>query len=198
MKNNTLFYKKAIQKYGVSPAGVCWNSKYTQYKRFDTITKLIKKDIQSSSLVDAGCGFGEYISYLQKAKKMPMEYIGLDCEPDMIDISSKRYPQYDFFVKDILKDELFFVDYYICSGALNLLNLEQIDIFIKNCFFYSKKAFVFNYLKNITFKDISKEQIIDITKKYTDDIVIKENYLSNDFTIMMRKGEAYGNTTNKF
>ena len=42
MEENKKFYKKSIEKYGISAKGVHWNSSYTQYKRFEVLTKFIK------------------------------------------------------------------------------------------------------------------------------------------------------------
>ena len=126
--SNKLFYQKSIQEYGVSAQGVHWNSKYTQYKRFEIITKLIKKEIKHSTLVDVGCGFAEYFNYLQNNNRIPKEYIGIDCEIKMIEISKKRFPNQLFFKQNVLYDELKTADYYISSGALNILTLDQCNI----------------------------------------------------------------------
>jgi len=185
--SNKKFYEESIKEFGISAQGVHWNSKYTQYKRFEIITKLIKKDIKNSTLVDVGCGFGEYYNYLQNNHKIPTRFIGLDCEQDMINICKKRFASLEFYTKDILQDKLIEADYYTCSGALNILTLDEIDIFIKKCFSSSKKGFIFNFLKNLTFNNIKKYEIIDICEQYTKNIIIKEDYLDNDFTIFMVK-----------
>jgi len=184
---NKEFYHNSIKEFGISAQGVHWNSKYTQYKRFEILTKLIKKHIKSSSIIDVGCGFGEYYNYLLNNNRLPNKYIGIDCEEDMVTISKKRFPSQEFIVQNILEDKLLTADYYIASGTLNILTYEQIDIFIKNCFKNSNKGFLFNFLKNLTFNKIKKYEIIDICKKYTDNIITKENYLENDFTIFMVK-----------
>ena len=59
-KDNRKFYEKAIKKHGISAQGVHWNSEFTQYKRFEILTSFIKDIIKQSSIIDAGCGFGEY------------------------------------------------------------------------------------------------------------------------------------------
>ncbi|MEA3512052.1 MAG: class I SAM-dependent methyltransferase [Campylobacterota bacterium] len=184
--SNRDFYKKSIKEFGISAQGVHWNSKYTQYKRFEIITKLIKKEIKESSLVDVGCGFGEYYNYLLNNKRLPKKYIGIDCENYMIEVSKKRFPKQIFKTQDILKDDLKVSDYYVASGALNILNIDEVKLFIEKCFNASNKAFVFNYLKDLTFKDIEKDEIVDICKRYTKDITIKDDYLENDFTVIMR------------
>jgi len=185
--DNNKFYQTAIKEFGVSAQGVHWNSKYTQYKRFEILTKLIKKDIKSSSLIDVGCGFAEYYNYLQNNNRIPSKYIGIDCEDEMVKISRKRFPNQEFYKQNILYDDLINADYYISSGALNILTIDEINIFIKNCFENSNKGFLFNFLKNLTFNNIKQYEILDICKTYTNNIITKENYLENDFTIFMVK-----------
>ena len=185
--DNSKFYHDAIKEFGVSAQGVHWNNKYTQYKRFEILTKLIKKDIKSSSLIDVGCGFAEYYNYLQNNNRIPSKYIGIDCENDMVTISKRRFPNQEFYKQNILYDDLINADYYISSGALNILTIDEINIFIKNCFENSNKGFLFNFLKNLTFNNIKQYEILDICKTYTNNIITKENYLENDFTIFMVK-----------
>ena len=143
-KDNALFYKKAIKRYGISAKGVHWNSEFNQYKRFEILTSFIKDSIKNSSIVDAGCGFGEYYNYLFDNDLKPASYLGIDCEEGMVILASKRFLNTQFIIQDILKDELIDADYYICSGAMNILNKEEIFIFIEKCFAASNKAFIFN------------------------------------------------------
>ncbi|WP_368028799.1 class I SAM-dependent methyltransferase [Arcobacter sp. s6] len=186
-KDNTEFYNKSIRKYGISAQGVQWNSDFSQYKRFEILTNFIKKDIKNSSIIDAGCGFGEYYNYLFDNNLKPKSYLGIDCEEQMINLASKRFLNTSFKKQNILKDSLDFADYYICSGAMNILEENEVFIFIKNCFHHSKKAFVFNFLKNDSLTKVNKEQVINYCLKLTNKIQIKEFYLSNDFSIYLEK-----------
>lgn len=187
IQSNNEFYTQAIKEHGISAQGVHWNSKYTQYKRFEVITKLIRKEIPLSSIIDVGCGFGEYYNYLLNNNFVARSFIGIDCEQNMVNISRKRFPHIEFFLQDVLEDKLLLADYYVSSGALNILSKENIEVFIKRCFEHSSKGFIFNYLKNETFYDISQDEIIEMCKEHTDKLKIKENYLENDFTIFMIK-----------
>ncbi len=186
-KHNYNFYKKAIDEYGVSAQGVHWNSKHTQYKRFEVITKLIKKGIVNSTIIDVGCGFGEYYKYLELNNKLPKQYIGIDCEESMVSTCKKRLPHQQFIQQDILTNELLSADYYICSGALNILNVEEFFIFIEKCFEASSKGFIFNFLKSQSYNKIEIDDVIKFCKGFTVDIKTKDNYLNNDFTIFMVK-----------
>ncbi len=184
--SNNEFYEKAIKEYGVTAQGVHWNSKFTQYKRFEVITSNIKK-IKNCSLVDVGCGFGEYYNYLEINNLAPKGYIGIDSVGKMVDISKKRFSDKIFLKKDVLKDDLITADYYVCSGAMNTMNYSQCEAFIEKCFNYSKKGFIFNFLKGLTFNNITKGDILTLCKKLCRNIQIKEGYLDNDFTIIMIK-----------
>ena len=112
-KDNQHFYKNSIKRHGISAQGVHWNSTHNQYLRFEVLTDFIKEDIPTSSIVDAGCGFGEYYNYLFDNHLKPESYIGIDCEIQMINLASKRFLNTQFFLKNILEDNLFIADYYI-------------------------------------------------------------------------------------
>lgn len=186
-KDNTLFYEKAIKRYGISAKGVHWNSQYNQYKRFEVLTSFIKDSIKSSSVIDAGCGFGEYYNYLFDNNLKPKSYLGIDCEEAMIIPASKRFLNTQFIIQDILKDELLDADYYICSGAMNILNKEEVFVFIEKCFAASNKAFIFNFLKNDSLTKIKQSDIIEFCLKLSKSITIEETYLNNDFSIYLKK-----------
>ena len=112
-KDNHLFYKLSIEKYGISAKGVQWNSEYSQYKRFEILTSFIQNEIKKSTIVDAGCGFGEYYNYLFDNNLKPKLYLGIDCEKEMIHFAAKRFLNVNFYVKDVLKDEICISDCYI-------------------------------------------------------------------------------------
>ena len=188
MKNNNYkFYNPAIKKYGISAKGVRWNSKYSQYKRFEVLTNFIENEIKKSNIVDAGCGFAEYYNYLFDNNLKPKSYIGIDCEEEMITLASKRFLNTSFYIKDIIKDELVFADYYICSGAMNILKKDEIFIFIKKCFEASNIGFVFNFLKNDPLTNVNFLDILHYSKSLSKRVEIKEDYLENDISIFIKK-----------
>ncbi len=184
--NKKNFYKNSIKKYGVSPLGVHWKNKETQYKRFEALTSFIYSDIKTSTIVDAGCGFGEYYKYLQEQNLLPKKYIGIDSEKEMIKKAKERFDT-NFERKDITSDPLPDADYYLCSGALNTLDHGEIELFVHNMYQHAKKGIVLNYLKGFTFNGIHKEEVIAIIQGYSRNIILKEDYLENDFTIFMVK-----------
>lgn len=185
--SNKKFYETSLKEYGISAQGVHWKNQETQYKRFEVLTNFIEENLATSFIVDAGCGVAEYYKYLFNKNQKASKYLGIDCEESMIDVCKVRFPSVDFLKQNILTDELIEADYYICSGALNILTFDEIEIFIKKCFQASRKGFVFNYLKNLSFYNIKQHEIERICSQYTKDVRICEGYLDNDFTICMVK-----------
>jgi 2-polyprenyl-3-methyl-5-hydroxy-6-metoxy-1,4-benzoquinol methylase len=186
-KDNHKFYKSAISKYGISAQGVHWNSTYTQYKRFEVLTSFIEEKVIQSNIIDAGCGFGEYYNYLFDNQLKPKSYLGIDCEEKMINLASKRFLEAKFEISNILEDKLSFSDYYICSGALNILEKEEVFVFIEKCFEASKVGFIFNFLKNDSLTKIEHIEVIAFCKKISKKVQIKDNYLDNDISIFIKK-----------
>ncbi|WP_419770900.1 MAG: methyltransferase domain-containing protein [Candidatus Marinarcus sp.] len=185
--DNKKFYKKSIAQYGISAQGVHWNSKYSQYKRFEILTSFIQKEIALSSIIDVGCGFAEYYNYLKKNACTPKKFIGIDRENAMTAISRQRFPHLDFHTLNILEDTLLKSDYYICSGAMNLLNEKEFFHFLTQCYAHSQKGFIFNFLKNESYNQIKSENVILFCQQLTKTIEIKDNYLDNDISIFLKR-----------
>lgn len=186
-KSNRKFYQKAILEYGISAQGVHWNSQYSQYKRFEVLTDFIKNDISKSSIVDVGCGMGEYYNYLMDEQIIPLKYFGIDCEIDMINISKRRFPNADFELQNIFDSSLKEADYYVCSGAMNILDKNEFYTFIDICFKKPTKGFIFNFLKNDSYNKIHVNEVLSYCKNLTNKIETQDNYLDNDFSIFLRK-----------
>jgi len=186
-KHNKEFYSQAVSKYGISAQGVHWNSEFSQYKRFEILTDFIKEDISNSTIVDVGCGMGEYYNYLMDNELKPKEYFGIDCEPQMTTLAQKRYPKAQFELKNALTDTLPVADYYICSGAMNILDMNEFHLFILNCFEKSEKGFLFNFLIKESYNQMSKDEVLLYCKDFSSNIQIQENYLDNDISIFLSK-----------
>lgn len=185
--NNNKFYKNSFKKYGVNAKGVHWESKLTQFKRFEVLTSFIINEIENSSLADIGCGFGAYLDYLKRINISPKSYLGVDCEDFILDISKKKYKENSFIKCDILNDNIPRADYLICSGTLNILNQIKFFEAVINCFNACNKGFLFNFLTKNNIHHISEEYMYNFCKGLTPKISIKKNYLNNDCSIYLEK-----------
>jgi SAM-dependent methyltransferase len=185
--NNEEFYASSIDKYGTIAKGVNWHSKQTQKIRFDVILGMLPDNIGSFSIADAGCGFGDLYTYMLKKKKTPKSYIGIDSLSDMYSIASDK-TGCEILIADICKDELPFADYYICSGAMNVLESFETHLFMRNCFCTCKIGFIFNILhgdrESETYNYLTTAQIKKIAMDLrVKTVIIKDDYLEDDITV---------------
>lgn len=181
---NYKFYKNSFDEHGVSAKGVHWNSKESQYIRFEIITNLIK-DFKNSSIIDLGCGYGEYLNYLNEKNLKPDIYLGIDCEEFILDIAKKRFPKNTFLKADILLDDILKADYYICSGTFNILVKEEFLKAISQSFKRVNKALIFNCLSQKSMHSLSIEEIYSFCKSLTPKVAMTDDYLHNDVTFLL-------------
>lgn len=181
------FYNNALKKHGISSQGLNWNSQKNQVLRFDAIVQLLPKELHSFKIIDAGCGFGDFYLYLQNKGKKPKEYIGIDSLKTMQEIASRQTKQ-KILLLDITKEQIPNADYYICSGALNILTSFETQLFIQNCYNSSKYGFIFNVLhgesESQTYNYLSTKSINALAKS----LGVKQwrhidSYLQNDITL---------------
>ena len=189
--DSSKFYTNAIDRFGETPQGLNWLTQESQEIRFKEILALLPKDLSSFSLADAGCGFGDFYHYLLQQAQKPKHYTGIDSLQKMLDIASKK-TQEEILCLDICTETLPVRDYYVCSGALNILHPFETHLFLQNCYAASRYALVFNCLyadkESKTYNYLQKETIEAIALHLNvKKIVYRENYLENDITIMFMK-----------
>jgi len=181
------FYTSAIEMHGTSAKGVNWASRENQLLRFDALLELLPKNLSSFTIADAGCGFGDLYNYMVKKKKTPKQYIGIDSLLDMYSIASEN-TGCKIIIADICKETLVNADYYVCSGALNVLTKFETHQFIQNCYNSSKYGFIFNALhgdrESETYNYLTSPEIEKIAKDLNvKEVIYRDGYLKDDITV---------------
>jgi SAM-dependent methyltransferase len=186
--DNEEFYSAAIKKHGDSYKGVHWNSVYSQEKRFEVLLSCI--DDEGFSIVDAGCGFGDFYTYLQQKEIVFSDYIGLDVSPSMVEMAKEK-TGCEIRECDICRDVLPQADYYVCSGAMNILSRFDTYLFIRNCYEACTKGFVFNLLMgeddSLVYNHFYPEELQGLFDELGAKVVVKKGYLKHDFTVYLEK-----------
>lgn len=185
--DNEKFYSSAIDKFGTTAKGVNWHSSESQKLRFKIILEMLPNDISQFKIADAGCGFGDFYIYLKKKKREAKNYIGIDLLADMYSIASSK-TGCEIIIADICKDSLPSADYYVCSGAMNVLESFETHLFIQNCFISSKIGFIFNVLhgdkESETYNYMTTEQIKQIALDLgVGSVVMRDEYMDGDITV---------------
>jgi len=181
------FYQNNYDTYGVSAEGVAWDSLQTQKRRFSAIASCLG-DIKNDTLVDAGCGFGDFYVYLKEKNNLPKTYTGLDlCEPMVKE--AKVRTGCKIVQRDILRQTIPMADWYVASGSMNLLTRMETRIFIQRCFEKSCKGFVFNLLSGKEHEGIYSywmpHEIMELCRPLGAKVQIKEGYMDGDFTVVL-------------
>ena len=195
-------YNDKIIKYGPNFKGVDWGTDEGQKIRFETICQKLKIS-QISSIIDYGCGYGEFFSYI-KNKKFNGLYQGYDISKEMIKQAKIIYKNdFDNFIFTSKYSDIKPAEYCIASGVFNIklitkdfdwlkyikFNLEKINK-------VSKKGFIFNMFEknkneNKLYNDVFYINPIIIKKyclmNFSNKIELFKNYYRNDFTIFVKK-----------
>lgn len=182
------FYQDNINNYGTSACGVAWDSEHSQKWRFWAIFSALG-NVKNDSIVDAGCGFGDFYLYLKEKNSLPKMYTGLDlCSPMVAE--AKLRTGCKIFQCDILRQNLPMADWYVASGSMNLLTRLETQLFIQRCFEKSRKGFVFNLLEGQeregSFSYWRTHELSQIGRLLGAKVHIKEGYLEGDFTVILR------------
>lgn len=114
------WYEDKVRRYGYDHRGLGFRSRSSQERRFEALLAL--GDFHGRTLLDVGCGFGDFPHFLDERGIRP-DYTGLDiCEP-MIRRCRERFARGDarFAVADVLDytpPQSF--DYVVASGIFGL------------------------------------------------------------------------------
>lgn len=179
-------YNGAFKAHGDTPRGVGWKDAQAQTKRFDVFLDVIKGE-KYPKILDVGCGTGHLRTYMQRKGMFPI-YKGIDINHNYISKAVSKGIRAE--VKDIdMVNENY--DYIFSSGVHNTLGSSDPVNDMEKLFAKCNKALVMNMLKKsegpaLVARD--KEKMLRYAKFLTPDAEMKEGYLDNDFTLILRKG----------
>ena len=119
-------YSKRLIAHGNDPKTLGWSSLEQQFIRFNRFADYLPS--RFNSIIDIGCGFGDFATYLTFVEKPPESYLGIDINPDLITVASSKEYQFPahFLCGDLLDNSFFEVVnrerscIIIASGVFNL------------------------------------------------------------------------------
>jgi ubiquinone/menaquinone biosynthesis C-methylase UbiE len=190
------FYKKLVEKHGYSIKSLDYRSETGQKTRFDVITQIgISND---DSLLDVGCGFGDYFNYLKQKGIKNIKYNGIDLSDEIVDVANEKNPLINVVqgnVLDLPDDKKF--DYVISLGFNAVKtgeNWETLTAVLDKMWKLCKKGIAYNAVSTFAEEQdkaiyfVSPIKVIDhIMSNLTYKIVFKHDYMPHDFTIYAYK-----------
>jgi SAM-dependent methyltransferase len=196
-------YEKCYEKYGDSAKGMDWPDQKDLDTRFRIMTELFESK-DRVSLLDFGCGIGLYLQYLiDKGKINRIRYTGLDISGIFIDTCKQKYPEFEFFREDVLKDntDLKPHDFIVMNGVFTEkreLSFDQMFAYFKvllhAIFKITKKGIAFNVMS----KDVEweREDLFHLplsvlsehmTKELSRNFIIRNDYGLYEYTVYLYK-----------
>jgi len=193
------YYDEKVKEHGAVSRGVDWNGKESQYLRFDVLSNIFKEK-SDFSMLDYGCGYGEFLNYLDKTHYKNISYTGFDLSDEMITQAKLKFPKKCFTNKTPYNNTY---DYTILSGTLHVKLKNDNDTW-KNHIIktldhlnqISKKGFAFNLLTSYSDKEYMKdylyyaspEEIFKYCKlNFSKNVLLDHSYNLYEFTVFVKK-----------
>lgn len=189
-------YNKRLEAYGYDIRTLASGTEERHKMRFKIIYDVGIKE--GNSVLDLGCGFGDFFDYLREIGLKDINYVGYDINPNLIEIAKERHPGIQFEVKDIQKDSLPEFDFIVSSNAFNLKlesqdNYEFIFEIMNICYKHSYVGVAIDFLTSyVDFETpeafhYSPERVFALAKRITKRVCLRHDYPLYEFCIYLYK-----------
>jgi SAM-dependent methyltransferase len=182
-------YRNLFQKHHLSHESLHWCSRYGQIKRFEVLASELP--LSQHSVLDLGCGLGDFYEYLTLEGAKSLDYTGYDICRELIDAARIRYPEGRFHCFDILGKHLpEQFDFVLASGIFGFSNREHMKAVLHKAFEMTRKALVFNFFfteKGSLFS-LPPSEVLRICRDLNPRFLkVRKEYLKNDQTYFIQK-----------
>lgn len=196
-ENETVrWYADKVRRFGFDHRGLGFRTRSAQEKRFEALLAL--GELDGRSVLDVGCGFGDFLAFLD-GRGIRARYTGLDVCAPMIERCRERFAGRDaeFAVADVLDfepGEPF--DFVVASGIFGLDApgaRERIRPTIERLFSWCRIGAAANFLSGKSPAPVDGRVYVDPCEalalgfELTPAARLDHNYLPNDFTLQLFK-----------
>jgi SAM-dependent methyltransferase len=144
-------YREAVERHGAGFEATLWHSVEAQALRFDVMIGLL--DLEGRTVLDAGCGQGDFAARLLERGVAFARYVGVDALPEMVEAArERRLERCEFICRDAVADPAVLrtgaPDYVCISGTLNTMDEPTARRLVGAAFEAAARAVVFNFLSS--------------------------------------------------
>jgi SAM-dependent methyltransferase len=144
-------YRDAVDRFGPGFEATLWNSREAQRLRFDVMADLA--GLEGRTVLDVGCGHGDFAARLLERGIGFARYAGLDALPEMIEHATRRgLARCQFRSADAVADPSVLAaeraDYICMSGTLNTMEETTARRLVVDAFAAAGRGVVFNFLSS--------------------------------------------------
>jgi len=143
-------YQMAEQIHGPDFRATLWNSRQSQRLRFEVMAETYP--LGGLRLLDAGCGLGDFLAFLEEVGAPPARYVGVDALESVIAEARKRTfaTPAEFLLGDLVADPSLLAtgqpEVVAISGTLNTLSEKQFYATIERAWASAERCLLFNFL----------------------------------------------------
>lgn len=200
------YYGKQMARYGTKDFTL-YGTRASQIERF-MLAPMYALSKMGGSLLDVGCGVGEFYEWLEENKlPMPNYYVGTEVMDEIYAKARERHPKLDIRLIDVVEEDAkdigsFDVITAFSVSAVKLGNLQRSDEywlrFVEKCFSMLNDGGVFiwnNFSPEKTeIRDedyiVNPMEIYKFAKRLTERVIIDHSYMPHDFALIMYKGDS--------
>jgi len=188
------YYNKRVDQYGCHPSACDYGRPESQRKKFQVLAEVC--DLTGRSVLDVGCGFADYATYLQE--RFPnVVYEGVDLSPSMIRQAQLLHPFLDLRVHNILDEsvpEEPTHDVVTANGIFYLLGDEAPQLMrqlVKAMFGRARIAVAFNSLstwaQTLEPGEFNADPLATVAwcRQISPWVVLRHDYMPHDFTVLL-------------
>ena len=147
-------YRQAVRHLGPDAPGfkaALWGSREAQLLRFDVMIDL--GDFEKCTLLDIGCGTGDFAEHLLNRNVPFTRYIGVDALPELINTAESRgFARCEFHLQNVLAAldslEKYQADFVTISGSLNTMDQDEARRLVGAAFHAANQGVIFNFLSD--------------------------------------------------
>ena len=188
------WYEDKVRRFGYDHRGLGFRSRSSQEKRFGALASL--GDFHGRTLLDVGCGFGDFLDYL-RAQGIEPRYTGIDICAPMIQRCRERFTDEaaTFEVADVLEyAPARQYDYVVASGIFGLetpVTRERIEPTLRRMTSWARLGCAANFLSQFSASHAEARVYVDPCDVLNIGLVIApaarldHSYLPNDFTLFL-------------
>ncbi len=191
------FHGARLAEYGPDDPRVVWNSRHSQESRFAVLAEV--DCLEGASLLDVGCGLGDFAAYLKRRGIRYGSYLGVDINPAILDAARAKYPDIEFELRDLTESpfepERF--DYVFESGIFNIeipdwqrVTFDTLRQMFRAC----RKGAAMNFLSRLSGNSnpqaryfLPSEIVAFAEVELSNKFILRHDYRTNDFTLLLYK-----------
>lgn len=191
-----------MEQFGGTFDATLWRSREGQAIRFNTFCDFV--DFTDTSILDVGCGVGDFAQFLIESGVSFSRFHGIDAMQEMIETAKNRnLPSCTFETIDVVtnQESMSGYDWLTFSGTLNAMVQNNAVALIDAAFDACTCGVAFNFLSNQSGRHPSDEDLLPASRfdtpillshacTLTPHVEFTQKYLAgHDATIILRKQE---------